>query len=456
MNTTFSSGVTRFIASNLGLKTTLSQDSPQWHLPKGVKARLGKGGLTGNITYSPDGTRFAVASAIGIWIYNAYTNKELKLLTGHTDEVLSVAFSPNGTTLASGSEDETVRLWNIVSGKHEATLTEHTDSVSSVCFSPDGQTLASGSSDETVRLWDVVGRKQKVILARKTGISHFVESVAFSPDGNTLASGGDTTVRLWDTITGHHKATLKGHRGLVLDVAFSPDGSTLVSMDDTREVRLWDTITGHSKTTWADHLRVSSVAFSPDGSPLAIGSLNTYKTSDEMVRLWDITTGHHKTALRGHTGGIVNITCSPDDSALITEHNSDTVKLWSAASGKHKATLTGHTNSVSSIAFSPDGNTLASVACPMVFLWDVTKGHHKTTFKEGLWYEIGRYQKTTVKVPLLAGFYSVAFSPDGNTLATGGFKEVLLWDAATKHQKTILKGHKSCINSVSFSPDGGV
>ena len=145
--------LTLLILSTICLQTAFAQDSPQLNLPEGATARLGKGQIT-EVTYSPDGTSLAVASSIGIWIYDAQTGEELNLLIGHTSFVNSVSFSPDGQTLASGSRDKTIRLWDADTGTHLDTLTGHTGSVNSVAFSPDGQTLVSGSWDRTVRLWD--------------------------------------------------------------------------------------------------------------------------------------------------------------------------------------------------------------------------------------------------------------------------------------------------------------
>ena len=137
------------------LPIAFAQDYTTWDLPEGAKARLGKGSITGDIVYSPDGTRLAVASRIGIWIYDAATGEELDLLTRYAGEVYSVSFSPNGQTLASGSWDTTIRLWDVMTGDHKKTLEGHGSSVRSVAFSPDGQTLASGSEDSTVLLWKI-------------------------------------------------------------------------------------------------------------------------------------------------------------------------------------------------------------------------------------------------------------------------------------------------------------
>ena len=145
--------VALFILFVLFYANTFAQDSPQWNLPEGVKARFGKGKIF-ELQYSPDGTLLAVASGIGVWLYDTATLREVTLLTGHTGLVKSIAFSPDGRTLASGSSDSTVRLWDGVTGRHKRTLTGHTGSVNSIAFSPDGKTLASGSGDGTVRLWD--------------------------------------------------------------------------------------------------------------------------------------------------------------------------------------------------------------------------------------------------------------------------------------------------------------
>ena len=287
------------------------------------------------------------------------------LLTGHRDSVISVAYSPDGTTLAGGSSDSTVQLWDAVSGAPKATLTGHTGAVTSVAYSPDGATLATGSRDSTVWLRDAVSGAPKATLTGHTG---YVNSVAYSPDGTTLASGSsDSTVRLWDAVSGAPKATLTGHTDAVNSVAYSPDGATLATRSGNHTVRLWDAVSGAPKATLTGHTgSVYSVAYSPDGTTLATGS------SDSTVWLWDAVSGTHKATLTGHTGAVYSVAYSPDGTTLATVSRDGTVWLWDAVSGTHKATLTGHATAVNSVAYSPDGTTLATVSRDgTVRLWEL-------------------------------------------------------------------------------------
>ena len=413
--------------------------------------------------------------------------EHITALSGHTHSINTVAFSPDGGTLASGAWDNTVRLWDIATKKPKYTLMghtffgTHTSGISNVAFSADGQTLASAAfNEETVHLWDAATGEQKSILDTDK-----IRNLAFSPDGKILATAGQYAVDLWDAARGEHKAALCGHTRFIGSVAFSPDGKTLVSTDGGR-LSLWDVSNGAQKGAITGHLsNGTSIAFAPDGATLAsVGNRH-------IVHLWDITNARHKTTLigesphdwissiafspdgktlaggsgwhiwlwdvekrylkpvlKGFTGnsvsgsGIATVAFSPDGRFLASGSGRGDRKIQIWYGGRtHKVTLTGHREGITSIAFSPDSRTLASGSRDhTVRLWDVVSGTHEMTLT-------GHAD----------GVSSVAFSPDGKTLATGSGRDdktIRLWEAATGAHKMTLTGHTDRVSSVAFSPDG--
>jgi WD40 repeat protein len=284
---------------------------------------------------------------------NGITGNLLQTLTGHFDSVNSVAFSPDGQTLASASSDKTIKLWSVTTGKLIQTLTGHFDSVNSVAFSPDGQTLASASSDKTIKLWSVTTGRLIQTLRCHSGS---VNSVAFSPDGQTLASGNkDKIVQLWNVTTGTLLQTLIRHYGSVNSVAFSPDGQTLASASSDTTIKLYNITTGTLSHTLRDHSNlVMCVAFSPDGQVLASAS------ADNTIKLWDVTTGRLLKTLRGHSEWVRCVAFSPDAQTLVSGSDDHTIKLWNVNTGKLLQTLSAHLDSIRSVAFGRDAQTLAS------------------------------------------------------------------------------------------------
>ena len=294
-------------------------------------------------------------------------------LEGHTGEVTSVSFSPDGTLLASGADDDTVILWDVATRKQIATLKGHTGEVTSVSFSPDGTLLASGADDDTVILWDVATRKQIATLKGHTG---WGTSVSFSPNGTLLASGADDdTVILWDVATRKQIATLKGHTGGVTSVSFSPDGTLLASGADDDTVILWDVATRKQIATLKGHTGWgTSVSFSPNGTFLASGS----RSWEDTIILWDVATRKQIATLEGHMDGwytypVTSVSFSALDGTLLATGGRDgTVILWDVLKRK-KIVAFGHTDEVNSVSFSPDGTTLAAGGQDgTILLWDIS------------------------------------------------------------------------------------
>ena len=412
-------------------------DYPIWHLPDGAMIRIGKGHMGKGdraVAFSPDGQLLAVASGIGVWLYDVGTSRERALLTGHRRAVNAVAFSPDGTILASGSWNE-IRLWDVATGENVATVAGHTSEVYSVAFSPDGKTFASAGGefqDYTVRLWDVATGEN---IATLEGHTRSVVSVSFSPDGAILASGsGDHTVKLWDIATKTNIATLEGHTSGVSSIAFSPDGMILGSGAGDGTARLWDMATRETIAIYKYVIpffgldRVNTIAFSLDEATLAVGTNN-------KVELWDVVTKTNIATLDRDISGINSVSFSPVETTLAIGSSLGVVKLWDIAT-QNISTFVGYMSWVRSVVFSPNGKTLASGSEGEVVLWDIETGRHVTT--------LDRYAGSV---------NSMAFSSEGTLLAAVSWDGIKLWDVLTGENIATLK-HRSTITSMVFSPDG--
>ncbi|KAJ5636997.1 hypothetical protein N7490_006876 [Penicillium lividum] len=413
------------------------------------------------------------------WVLNDPVEEEnwspcLQTLEGHRDSVNSIAWSPDGSRLASASFDKTARIWDPATGQSISTLEGHSNGVTSIAWSPDGCRLASSSEDKTARIWDpATGQSISTLRGHRNGVT----SIAWSPDGSQLASASfDKTARIWDPTTGQTISSLEGHSDRITSIAWSPDGSRLASASDDKIVRIWDPATGQSVLSLEGHSdMVTSIAWSPDGSRLASASFDT------TVKIWDPTTGHSISTLEGHSNGVTSIAWSPDRSRLASASYDKTVRIWDPATGESISTLEGHRDWVRSIAWSPDGCRLASASFDKTArIWDPATGRsisslegHSDRITSIAWSPDGSRLTSvafdkTVKIWGLAtdqsistlerhsGWVtSIAWSPDGCRLASASFdKTVKIWDSTTGHSISTLEGHSNGVTSIAWSPDG--
>jgi WD40 repeat protein len=324
----------------------------------------------------------------------------------------------------------------------------------------------------SVVMADEPGPPLKLLGTLEGGRPHALANLAFSPDGKSLAvidynhEDGVSAVNVWDVDKRKVTAAVGGRTAHVASVAFSPDGKTLAASardqgDEGLTVKLWDVATGKEKTSFTAHAnQFCPVAFSPDGKTLASGGENAGKTSmvggraDNLgVKLWDVATGKEKASLKGHAGPVFSVAFSPDGALVASgcgtfasngQAGGGEVKLWDVATGKEKLTLKGRMAVVWSVAFSPDGKTLASGdVYGNVLLWDVQSGRQTLTL-----------QAPKRRSEDLNSAYSVAFSPDGKTLVAATVQGIKLWEVKGGKPLGTHKGPEASVWSVAFSPDG--
>ncbi|KAH8802362.1 mycorrhiza-induced NACHT/WD-repeat protein [Flagelloscypha sp. PMI_526] len=406
---------------------------------RNTKLIVNVGSFVLSVAFSPDGKRVVSGSgqSLGssdnsVRIWDAESGEQVAKLDGHGSEVRSVAFSPEGKRVVSGSDDNSVRIWDAESGELVAKLDGHGSSVNSVAFSPDGKRVVSGSSDTSVRMWDAESGRQ---VAELDGHRSSVNSVAFSPDGKRVVSGSlDKSVRIWDAESGELVAKLDGHGDSVLSVAFSLDGKRVVSGSSDTSVRMWDAESGRQIAELDGHRSpVNSVAFSPDGKRIVSGS------DDNSVRMWDTKSGRQVAKLDGHGSWVNSVAFSPDGKRVVSGSWDKSVRIWDAESGEQIAKLDAHGSLVNSVAFSPDGKRVVSGSRDKnVRIWDAESGKQVA--------ELDGHGSSV---------NSIAFSPDGKRVVSGSRdNSVRIWDAESGEQVAELDGHGSFVLSVAFSPDG--
>ncbi len=415
-------------------------------------------------------------------------------LVGHVAPVRSVAFSADGSMLATAGAEHVIRLWEAGSGQEREGLEGHRGWVSSLAFSPDGKTLASGSADKTVRLWDAVHWKP---LASLAGFVDEVTCVAFSPEGNLLAAasgematgsgtpltsyvrpGRGGEVRVWRLPSRELAATFIAQTNGVISLAFAPDGRRLATGGADATVGIWDCLSGKKVTGLTNFAGpVFCLTFSPDRTRLATGSWHPWRSEGE-VRFWDVESWSEPTGSRLRCPSIACLAFAPDGKTLATGGIDQAVRLWDLATGSERASFKGHTREVWALAFTHDGRRLASGSWDRTIkLWDVDQRQagdllhdipcYSLSFSGGgsvlacggsghigVLDPVTGQRLFTVPMPGVSDIV-VALSPDGKTLAAGGTSAVLhLFDVESHALRHSLPGHKVNIWCLAFSPDG--
>ncbi len=436
-----------------------------------------------SVATSPNGLYWAMGSRRGgarVWRDGG---KILNLTwQAHTAAVQALAFSPDEQTLATGSWDGTIKLWNLENGAL-LWMGQHSGSIHRLVFTPDGRALVSGGDDAAIRLWDISTGKH---LQTLSGQSSAVYALACSPDGSLLASGSfDGSIQLWQmqraqaAQPGTAMGTLTGHSDLVWSLSFAPDGRTLASGSFDRTVKLWDVESLEVRETLAGHTApVNAVVWSPDGSLLASGS------RDQTIWLWDVERGNYRTALHGHTAVVHALAFTPDGRSLLSGSEDGTLRVWDVERGQCVHIMQGYAVTLYDVAWSPDGTQLASAGSDrLVTIWDslgrtpprLLRGHSWIVYGVA-WSSDGRFlassgldntvrvwdATTEACVQILwdpdhadTSFFSVEWSPDGLWLACGSYqREVQTWDVGTGTRRWVGRGQSTTIRRVAWSPDG--
>ena len=432
-------------ADTLEARNALHQALPDLHILRTISAHTSA--VTG-VAYSPDGTLIATSSAdktVKVW---DAASGMLRYSLTNQDVIWDVSFSPDGKFLATSGYID-VTLWDTATGNKLFTLsgaspgaaTGFDIGVGRVDFSPDGTRLAVADMDGVPKVWDLSTRSVALELA---GHKTTCKAIAYSPDGKLLATGSDDgVVKLWDSQTGQERFSLTGNKPLVRGVAFSPDGTRLVSIDEGSVLKVWEVATGKEllnlDTLSAGGFRTA--LFMPDGKRLVVVGY------DGMTRLVDAATGRLLLTLAGHTSTVTDAAIRADGLRLATVGADGTLKVWDPGPGRELFTFQGQTSAINGIAYNPTapsgvkGDQLATASEDgTVKIWDPGSGQLLRSLDSQ-----GHPQ----------AWSSLAYSPDGMQVAAGSNDgAVSIWDVATGQPVISLASHTNMVRAIAFSPDG--
>jgi WD40 repeat protein len=394
----------------------------------------GHKGSIGSAFLSPDGTHVLTLSDDGtarLWDAKSGTF-EFAL------NASSAAFSPDGKRVVTASKDKTARIWDVSTGSEIAALTGHTDQVISVVFSPDGKLVVTGSEDKTSRIWNALtGAQMTVLIGHEASVGY----PTFSLDGTLVVTASfDKTARVWDVATGTEVAVLKGHEMELKSVDFSPDGKRVLTLSWDNSARVWELPKQREMLAISAHEnRILSGSFSRDGTQVITAS------ADKTAKVWTAATGAIVSVLKGHQGSINYAAFSPDGERAVTASSDKTTRIWDASNGAMITTLRGQAEEVQLAVFSPDGTSVLTLARGQfpAWSWNAVNGAAIAKADENGGYGLG--------------VRTGAFSLDGKQVVTVNLLlQASVWRFPSTSAISVLGGHNGLINSVRFSPDGGL
>lgn len=461
-------------------------------LPVGAKKRLGKGWAR-DIEFSPDGSQFAVATTIGIWIYDRNTGNLVHRIEGIMGGVNDIAYSRDGNSLAAAHDDHTIRIWDPnVTNQADAlrVFRGHTRRIHAIMYSPDGRILASAGEDNSILLWNPDGENDREKHIAILPYRSRVRSIDFSIDGHLLVGGSDDgIIQVWDTGTGDNVCRFKAHKESVIAVDFSPirnklsstgqenvtkewhlmgdeatlistlphkseliavkyspDGNTLATGTTDRIITLWKKNAAENSRRFEGHRDlVSTIDFSRDGNAIVSGSL------DGRILLWEIIGARFRYEIPGHTGGIKSLTFTDDNRILACGTGlDDRLRIWDAGTGSTMSILREHTGLTQSVTFSNDGKKITSGGKrdDTIFLSDVTKVLSSSA-------GFSDESLLSILAGNTHGITALAFAPEDSILATGGMDgRIHLISLSSKRSLDVLRGPQSKITALTFVDDG--
>ena len=496
--------------------TSFAQDNTKVGLPEGAIARLGKGGIN-LMRFSPDGTRLAVGTDVGVWLYDVPDGEETALFTGHPGQVNALAFSTDGKTLASGgSANPVIQLWDLDTNSKLTTLklAERHDSITALAFSEDNTILISLDTFGDIIYWDIntgsklldprnvdtyevaalsqngsiaaIGDKngtQIHLLSTTTGRQQVtlnghtnffkegpdeeekeadIQAIAFTLDGKTLVSGSeDKTVQLWNT-NGAKRSTLRGHQGWVTTVAFSSDGEIVASGDTNKVIKVWNVDTGSELATLIGHKNtINALTFAPEGTSPYSGCLAS-GSADGTIRFWDPETGQELiTFIVGHIEWVKAVAFFVDGTTLASAAFNGTVEIWSLMTKRELITFTTGQSDLAELAIlSPDGKFFLTRGYngPIAIAFNPYGWGARSSPKERdsmqLWKITTNEQFPGPWQNVANTAISFTFSPDSKILVNRGPKNIQGWDMETSIERFHLNTENAFPRKLRFSPDG--